>query len=150
MTIRLDEIGYWSEIKLDIVRKYAAAYSAIMTKQDWIRGYYYIDAFAGAGIHLSKRTNEFVLGSPLNALNVKPPFNGYHFIDLKDEKVDLLRELTVDCENVTAMPYFSARYSRPFVMIPTNVHFVCLTRTVCIWTGKLCTQQGNHGPLRSS
>ncbi len=101
MAIRFDEIGYWSEIKLDIVRKYAAAYSGIMNKQDWIRGYYYIDAFAGAGIHLSEQTNEFVLGSPLNALNVEPPFNGYHFIDLKDEKVDLLRELTVDCENVT-------------------------------------------------
>jgi hypothetical protein len=31
-----DEIGYWSEVKLDIVKKYASAYSTIMAKQPWI------------------------------------------------------------------------------------------------------------------
>lgn len=101
MAIRFDEIGYWSEIKLDIVRKYASAYSAIMSKQGWIRGYYYIDAFAGAGMHISKKTNEYVAGSPLNALNIEPPFSRYHFIDLNHDKVDLLRELTANWENVT-------------------------------------------------
>jgi len=100
MAFRLDEIGYWSEIKLDIVRKYAAAYSTILSKQEWVRGYYYIDAFAGPGMHISKRTSDFVPGSPLNALNVEPPFTGYHFIDLNCEKVDLLRELTADREDV--------------------------------------------------
>ena len=104
MVFRLDEIGYWSEIKLDIVRKYAVAYSKIMSKQSFIKGYYYVDAFAGAGIHISKRTNEFVLGSPLNALKVEPPFTGYHFIDLHNEKAELLRELTADCENVEVHP----------------------------------------------
>lgn len=39
--IRFDEIGYWSEIKLDIVRDYAQAYSTIMAKQDVIRKYLY-------------------------------------------------------------------------------------------------------------
>ncbi len=100
MGIRFDEIGYWSEIKLDIVREYAAAYSRIMSKQSCIKGYYYIDAFAGAGVHVSKRTNAFVPGSPLNALNVEPPFTGYHFVDLDCEKADLLRELTANSQNV--------------------------------------------------
>lgn len=100
MAFRLDEIGYWSEIKLDIIREYAAAYSRIMSKQTFIKDYYYVDAFAGAGIHISKRTNEFVLGSPLNALKVEPSFTGHHFIDLNDEKAELLRELTADCEGV--------------------------------------------------
>ena len=90
----LDEIGYWSEIKLDIVKKYVAAYSTIMNKQPSIRGYYYIDGFAGAGVHLSKSTKEFVLGSPANALNVTPPFTGYHFIDLDGDKAELLKELS--------------------------------------------------------
>ncbi len=27
--MKYDEIGYWSEVKLDIVREYAAAYSKI-------------------------------------------------------------------------------------------------------------------------
>jgi hypothetical protein len=30
MAVRLDETGYWSEVKLDIVLKYARAYSKIM------------------------------------------------------------------------------------------------------------------------
>lgn len=100
MAVKFDEIGYWSEIKLDIVSEYAAAYSRIMSKQSLIRGYYYIDAFAGGGIHISKRTQEFVLGSPLNALQIIPPFTGYYFIDLDGDKVGLLRELTADYENV--------------------------------------------------
>jgi hypothetical protein len=28
--LRYDEIGYWSEVKLDIIKKYAAAYSKIL------------------------------------------------------------------------------------------------------------------------
>jgi len=82
-----DEIGYWSEIKLDIVRKYASAYSTIMSAQTSIRKHIYIDAFAGAGKHLSKRTGEFVPGSPLNALEVAPPFREIHLIDLHGGKV---------------------------------------------------------------
>jgi len=29
--LKLDEIGYWSEIKLDIIGEYAKAYSTILT-----------------------------------------------------------------------------------------------------------------------
>jgi len=97
---KYDEIGYWSEIKLDIVRKYASAYSAIMNKQRFIRSHIYIDAFAGAGRHLSKQTGEFVAGSPLNALNVKPPFKEFHLIDLHGGKADELRNLAGDRRDV--------------------------------------------------
>ena len=98
--VRYDEIGYWSEIKLDIVRKYAKAYSTVLAKQKEIRKYIYIDAFAGAGVHISKQTGEFVVGSPLNALNVQPAFNEYHFIDLDGDKAAHLRQLTCDAPNV--------------------------------------------------
>ncbi len=54
----------------------------------------YIDAFAGAGKHISKTTGEFVLGSPSNALAVQPPFKEYHLIDLDEAKVEALCELT--------------------------------------------------------
>ena len=50
--IKYDEIGYWSEIKLDILREYAQAYSRIMHAQRLISRYIYIDAFAGAGYGL--------------------------------------------------------------------------------------------------
>jgi three-Cys-motif partner protein len=94
--VKLDEIGYWSKIKLEIVKEYASAYSKIMSKQRFIKGYYYIDGFAGAGIHLSKTSKDLVLGSPVNALNIIPPFTGYHFIDLDGDKAELLKELTKD------------------------------------------------------
>ena len=62
-----DVINYWSEVKLDIIKDYARAYSTIMAKQQWCKGHFYIDAFAGAGMHISKATGEFIPGSPLNA-----------------------------------------------------------------------------------
>ena len=90
---RLDEIGYWSEVKLEIVRKYAQAYSTIMSKQPGIRGHIYVDGFAGAGVHISKQTGQFIPGSPLNALNVSPPFSEFHLIDLDGGRTDRLRTL---------------------------------------------------------
>ena len=98
--VRLDEIGYWSEVKLDIIKEYAEAYSVIMNAQRNIQQYLYIDGFAGAGVHISKRTKEYLPGSPLNALNVEPPFKEFHFIDLDGGRADVLRKLCVDYSNV--------------------------------------------------
>ena len=96
-----DEIGYWSEIKLDIVRKYAAAYSTIISRQTKARFHHiYIDAFAGAGLHISRTTKGYVKGSPLNALEVDPPFSEYHFIDLRPQKTESLRKIVGDRKNV--------------------------------------------------
>lgn len=89
------EIGIWSEAKLDIVRKYAKAYSTILSKQD-ILTHVYVDAFAGSGLHRAKTSGRFVTGSPLNALSVQPPFAEYHFIDLDNERVRTLEELAAD------------------------------------------------------
>ncbi len=91
--LKFDEIGCWSEIKLDIIKEYAAAYSKILSarKQPSLH-HVYIDAFAGAGIHISKATGEQVAGSPLNALEVQPPFREYHFIDLDGSKVAFLKD----------------------------------------------------------
>lgn len=99
--MKYDEIHYWSEIKLDIVRDYAAAYSRILNAQKSPALYHiYIDAFAGAGIHISKRTGEFIKGSPLNALLINPPFREYHLIDLDSKKVGSLFEITKEYKNV--------------------------------------------------
>jgi three-Cys-motif partner protein len=96
--LEFDEIGYWSEIKLEIVRDYASAYSRILNSKKL--PHIYVDAFAGAGLHISKATGEFVAGSPLNALNVQPPFREYHFIDLNSKKVEHLRSLVTGRANV--------------------------------------------------
>jgi len=100
--LRYDEIGYWSEVKLDIIKKYAAAYSKILTSQIHPRLYHlYIDAFAGAGKHISKTTGEFVPGSPANALLIRPSFREYHFIDLEETKVKALEELAQGRQDVS-------------------------------------------------
>jgi three-Cys-motif partner protein len=98
--VSFDEVGYWSEIKLEIVRKYAAAYSTILNKHGEISAHLYIDGFAGAGVHISKQTGEFIPGSPLNALNISPPFKEYHFIDLDGGRAQSLRELAGAREDV--------------------------------------------------
>lgn len=93
------DIGYWSEIKLKIVKEYASQYSVVLSRQDYLK-HVYIDAFAGAGVHLSRETKGFVLGSPLNALYVEPPFSELHLIDLDGKKIGILKELTKDHNNV--------------------------------------------------
>lgn len=99
--LKFDEIGYWSEIKLDIVKDYASAYSRILAAQRKPALYHvYIDAFAGAGVHISKATGEYIPGSPINALLVQPPFREYHLIDIDRQKVALLRELTKERSDV--------------------------------------------------
>lgn len=100
VNMKLDQIGFWSEIKLEIIKKYACAYTSIMKNQSWCKGYVYIDAFAGAGKHISRRTGEMVPGSPLNALEVKPPFTEYFFIDLAEERADVFIELARENSNI--------------------------------------------------
>ncbi len=100
-TSTFDEIGYWSEIKLDIIREYAVAYSKILSAQTNPSFYHiYIDTFSGAGINISRNSGDFVLGSPLNALSVEPPFREYHLIDIKKEKIESLDQLIGDRKNV--------------------------------------------------
>ncbi len=92
--VQFDEIGYWSELKLEIVQKYAAAYSTILSNQPlW---HAYIDAFSGPGVNISRQTGEFVLGSPMNALLVQPPFRHFFFIDIDRDKAHSLRKLVGD------------------------------------------------------
>lgn len=101
MKSKLDKIGNWSEVKLDIIREYATAYSVIFSapKQRNLH-HAYIDAFAGPGTHISKTTGKFIPGSPLNALAVNPPFEQYFLIDLDGDKVARLRRKTRGQDNV--------------------------------------------------
>jgi len=98
--VKLGEIGIWSEIKMAILREYAHVFTTILKTKSWCRGCCYIDAFAGAGAHISKKTGEMVPGSPLNALLVKPPFDRIVLIDVEAEKVESLRTLCGHDERV--------------------------------------------------
>lgn len=103
------QIGYWSEIKLDIIKEYARAYSAILSRQTRpALKHVYVDAFSGTGVHQSK-DGDLVWGSPTSVLLVEPPFKEYHFIDLDEGSIDTLR---MQVEQRTTGPYD-----------PQSVHF---------------------------
>ncbi len=98
MPAEFDVIGPWSEVKLDIVRKYADSYSKILTAQHFC--HLYIDGFAGPGMHVLRHTNEFVTGSPINALLTQPPFDEYHFVDADPQRVSQLKDFVAGRKNV--------------------------------------------------
>jgi three-Cys-motif partner protein len=103
--LKYDEIGYWSEVKLDIIKEYVAAYTTIMAGQKKARfQYIYIDAFAGPGKHISKRTGEIIDGSPVNALKIKNKFHEYHFIDINNLKISELDAESKEMKNVFIYP----------------------------------------------
>ena len=89
--MKLDEIGQWSETKLDIIRKYAHAYTTILTRYRLTP--IYIDGFAGAGEHISRTTREKIKGSPLEAFDTRPAFKAFHLVDLEGTRADALKIL---------------------------------------------------------
>ncbi len=94
MAFVFEEIGYWSEIKLDIIGKYALPYSRILSSQRNPEFHHvYIDAFAGSGTHISRTTGDPVRGSPQRALDINPPFKEYYFIDTDGAKVAELKKI---------------------------------------------------------
>jgi three-Cys-motif partner protein len=94
MALTFDEIGYWSEIKLDIIRRYAVEYSKILSGRNLY--HVYIDAFAGSGRHISRATKAIVRGSPQIALDIIPPFKEYYFIDIDGAKVAELNKIVAN------------------------------------------------------
>jgi three-Cys-motif partner protein len=104
VAVEHDEIGIWSEVKLAIIKKYAAAYTTVMEAQRRERflrmRWLYIDGYAGSGHHISKTRGDLVEGSPLIALNTNPPFHEYHFIDSDTGKASELRKEAGDRADV--------------------------------------------------
>jgi three-Cys-motif partner protein len=99
----ISEIGYWSEVKLDIIRDYARAYSEILSAQSKpALKHAYIDAFSGAGFHITKADEQLVWGSPTSVLLVSPPFKEYHFIELDEGSIEVLQ---IQVQSRTQGPY---------------------------------------------
>ncbi len=97
--LRFDEIGLWSELKIEIIKKYSVAYAKVLSRQKGLTSAY-VDAFAGPGKHVRKGTHEIVEGSPTVALHVTPPFDEYYFIDIASDKIDYLKLEIGDRSNV--------------------------------------------------
>jgi three-Cys-motif partner protein len=95
MDEQFDLVGYWTEIKLSILREYAKAYAKILSRQGAIRYYAYIDAFAGMGTVKLKDTGEEINGSPLMALKLQPKFSHYHLVEMSAQRAERLRQFRI-------------------------------------------------------
>ena len=101
--------GHWTAEKLEILRKYLVAYSRIMNRQHF--HFAYIDAFAGTGYYkkstddesiqlsllpISEKENNFLEGSARIALQIKPEFEKYIFIEKDEERFKELEKLKIE------------------------------------------------------
>jgi three-Cys-motif partner protein len=126
---KFDEIGYWSELKLEIVEKYGSAYTRAFAREKQLKKYY-IDAFSGAGVHVSKRTGGQIEGSPARALKISPPFDHFYFIDMDADKTRHLATLCasradVDIHTGDSMPYLRQQ------LLPT-IKYENFNRALCL------------------
>src|SRR5579872_390801 len=128
-SFKFDQIGYWSELKLEIVEQYGGAYTKAFANHPGLKKFY-VDAFSGAGVHLSKRTGMQVEGSPARALKVSPPFDHFYFIDLDADKTAHLDKLCngrtdVDIHTGDASLYLTN------TLLP-KIHYKKFNRALCL------------------
>lgn len=96
--------GAWTEIKLDILRKYLNFYTTALKNKPY--ELLYIDAFAGSGSRSEKIPNAPLLGenekkleyagSARIALDIENKFDRYLFIEANKERYDALDALKSD------------------------------------------------------
>lgn len=114
---RENMVGPWAMAKLDALEAYLKFYGTALSKQSFTR--VYIDAFAGACIAKvrgsgaaepspffdeaddTEAQEEFILGSPVRALNVPNGFHRYYFFDLDETRAETLRAVTEEQNGVT-------------------------------------------------
>lgn len=102
-------VGPWAIEKLQCLSDYLNPYTTVMRKQPWCKSYFFFDAFAGAGraplripsiasdtpdllaglrsdVESDDDFQEYVIGSPGIALNLKHLFSEYYFVELDPRK----------------------------------------------------------------
>lgn len=89
-------IDRWTEIKHEIISKYAHAYSQIMRRNGFKHAY--VDGFSSSGECFSRTQGKFVWGSAVQAALTDPPFAEYHLIDLDEKKLARLVEIMKNVE----------------------------------------------------
>ncbi|HBG26165.1 MAG: hypothetical protein A2Y10_13465 [Planctomycetes bacterium GWF2_41_51] len=99
--------GSWTEKKLDILKKYLDSYNTALKNQPFKR--VYIDAFAGTGYRQQRKSQnndpdifeeleqeeseQFLKGSAALALESKPSFDRFIFIESDESKIKELEKL---------------------------------------------------------
>ena len=128
---QFDEIGRWSELKLEIVEKYGAACTTAFSNEKGIAlQKYYIDAFSGAGVHVSKETGRQIEGSPARALRVRPAFDYFYFVDLNAEKTAYLKSLCAGRDDVDVVTDDASSYLIKKLL--PNIQYEKFNRALCL------------------
>ena len=83
--------GEWVKEKLYYVKRYIDAFETAMRNRSWRRRIF-IDLFSGPGKCVVRGTNEYLVGSPILALQTQYPFTDYYFGDLEQINIDSLRQ----------------------------------------------------------
>lgn len=105
---RENTVGPWAAAKLDALEAYLKFYNTALSKQTFQR--VYIDAFAGACITKVRASGvaaepspffdapgdaedqeQFIVGSPVRALNIPDGFHRHYFFDLDETRAETLR-----------------------------------------------------------
>ena len=87
--------GRWTEEKLVYVAKYAHAFMSAMAPKRTARQWselVYIDLLCGPGRGVERESGGEFDGSPLRALDVRPPFDHLFFSDLNRRNIQALRK----------------------------------------------------------
>lgn len=82
--------GYWTEIKLDVLRKYLAGFNTASRRAG---ATVYLDLFAGAVTNSRKDTGAEYPGSSALAMGTSPPFTRLVFWELEGPAAHLQRDL---------------------------------------------------------
>lgn len=128
-TLRFDEVGAWSVLKLDIIEQYGAAYTKAFGNVGRRLKKYYIDGFSGAGIHIDRGTGQQIEGSPARALKIVPPFDRFYFIDLNADKTGHLKSLCAGREDVEIHTGDANDYLRR--LLP-SIRYELYNRALCL------------------
>jgi three-Cys-motif partner protein len=126
---RFDEVGEWSVLKLDIIEQYGSAYTKAFNVRGRRLKKFYVDGFSGAGVHVVKRTRQQIEGGPARALNIKPPFDGYYFIDLNKDKTAYLQKQCEGRSDVQIINDDANAYLR--TLLPT-IQYRKFNRALCV------------------
>lgn len=86
----MDEVGSWTEDKYRLVGLYDHLFSRGMKRKWDLR--VYIDLYAGSGFSRVQGTRRILKGSPLIALGVADPFDGYVFCESSSKRIAALRQ----------------------------------------------------------
>ena len=129
----LDEIGPWSERKFGIAQEYATVYCRIMASAEALERrfeHHYIDGYASAGLSRRKGTGDIIKGTALISLEIEPPFKHYTFVELRADKVAMLRA------HVAARPDVSVLQADANEVLPRDVFpqytFSSYRRAFCV------------------